>query len=688
MVTVLKHGLAIKIQLFGFNNLAEVYLMKWKTLIICTLAISTLTACEDSAVIAVDKSSDQYGFSAATETTAKINRQVLADLPFHNKQDFDDATKGFIATDESLSITNSRDEIIWRPDDYAFIDGEAPASANPSLWRQAKLNNINGLFKVSERIYQIRGYDLANMSFIEGDTGWIVVDPLTAGETAAKGMALVRKHLGDKPITGIIFTHSHIDHFGGVLGIISSAEIAERNIPVVAPIGFIEEATSENVIAGNAMMRRSTFSYGKNLPRTPRGHIGSGLGKAPAYGTTSILEPNYTVDTTGQELTVDGIDFIFQNASGSEAPSELTFYLPQLKTYCGAEMLSRNMHNIYTLRGAKVRDAVKWAGFINEAMGIAANADNYFASHHWPMWGNEQILEYLEKQRDMYKYIHDQTMRLANMGLTPNEIAEEIEMPASLQQQFYNRGYYGTLKHNAKAVYQHYYGWYDGNPANLDALPQIDAGVKYVALMGGGDAVVEAAQIAYDNGEYRWVAQLLNHLVFAEPGNKSARGLLAIAYDQLGYQAESGVWRDVYLNAALELRNGAPEKGMNMADAKGVITQTPVSKFFDAMSVRLNGMKADGVEKIINIRITDLNESHVLRIKNSVFHHTMQAANSEANASIAISHSLLTDMLTGGAGVKDVLTSDELDIDGSTIDLIQFFSLFEQPATTFNIVTP
>jgi alkyl sulfatase BDS1-like metallo-beta-lactamase superfamily hydrolase len=663
--------------------------MNWKAPLFSTLIASALIACTDSTEVPVDQSSDQYGFSAATETTTKTNKEVLAKLPFHNKQDFDDAIKGFIATDEALSITNARGEVIWRPDEYGFITGDAPASANPSLGRQEKLNNINGLFKVSDRVYQIRGYDLANMSILEGDTGWIVVDPLTTRETAAKGLALVRQHLGDKPITGVIFTHSHVDHFGGALGVISKAEIAEGNIPIVAPIGFIEEATSENVIAGNAMTRRSTFSYGKNLPRSERAHIGSGLGKAPAFGgTTGIVVPNYTVDRTGQKLNIDGIDFIFQNASGSEAPSELTFYLPQLKTYCGAEVLSRNMHNIYTLRGAKVRDAVKWASFINEAMSMAADADNYFASHHWPMWGNTEIIGYMEKQRDMYKYIHDQTMRLANQGLTPNEIAEEIEMPASLRQQFYNRDYYGTLKHNSKAVYQYYYGWYDGNPANLDALPPADAGEKYIELMGGADNVVQAAQSAFDNGEYRWVAQLLNHLVFSDPKNNSAKALLAKAYDQLGYQSESGVWRDVYLTASQELRTGAPEKGMNLADAKDFIIQTPVDKFFDAMSVRLNGMKADGVEKVINIRITDLNENHVLRIKNSVFHHTTGTVNTEANASIAISHSLLTDMLTGGAGIKDVLTSDELEVEGSTIDLIQFFSLFEAPETTFNIVTP
>jgi alkyl sulfatase BDS1-like metallo-beta-lactamase superfamily hydrolase len=663
--------------------------MKWKTPIISALAISTLIACEDSAVIPVDKNSDEHGFSAPTETTARANQQVLDDLPFHNKQDFEDAIKGFIATDEKLAIKNSRDEVIWRPGDYTFIDGDAPASANPSLWRQEKLNNINGLFKVSERIYQIRGYDLANMSVIEGDTGWIVVDPLTTRETAAQGLALVRQHLGDKPITGVIFTHSHVDHFGGALGVISKAEIAEGNIPIVAPIGFIEEATSENVIAGNAMTRRSTFSYGKNLPRSERGHIGSGLGKAPAFGgTTGIVVPNYTVDRTGQELNIDGINFIFQNASGSEAPSELTFYLPQLKTYCGAEVLSRNMHNIYTLRGAKVRDAVKWANFINEAMSMAADADNYFASHHWPMWGNTEIIGYMEKQRDMYKYIHDQTMRLANEGLTPNEIAEEIEMPDSLRQQFYNRDYYGTLKHNSKAVYQHYYGWYDGNPANLDALTPIDAGTKYIELMGGADKVIQAAQSAFDNGEYRWVAQLLNHLVFSDPKNQSAKALLAKAYDQLGYQAESGVWRDVYLTASQELRTGAPEKGMDLADAKDFIIQTPVDKFFDAMSVRLNGMKADGVEKVINVRISDLNEDYVLRIKNSVFHHTMGQADPNANASISISHSLLMNMLTGSVGIKDILTSDELSIEGSKIDLVRFFSLFEAPKTTFNIITP
>lgn len=652
------------------------------------LLLVMLSACGNNSSTPVDVSADLNGNTAPTDFTTQANARILDELPFHDKRDFDDAMKGLIATDQNLDVKNQRGETIWELESYGFIKGEAPASVNPSLWRQAKLNNINGLFKVSDRIYQVRGYDLANMSIIQGDTGWIIIDPLTNRDTSAKALALVNKHLGNKPVTGVILTHSHVDHFGGVLGVVSKSEVDASNIPVIAPEGFVLEATSENVIAGNAMTRRSTFSYGKNLPRSERGHIGSGLGKGPAYGFTGIMLPNITIDSTPQNLTIDGVEFVFQNASGSEAPSELTFYLPQLNAYCGAEVLSRNMHNIYTLRGAKVRDAVKWAGFIDQAIDLFGTADTYFASHHWPMWGNADIVEYMEKQRDMYKYIHDQTLRMANEGLTSREIAEQITMPDSLRKVFYNRDYYGTLKHNAKAVYQHYFGWYDGNPANLDSLPPTEAGGKYVKLMGGADVVIAKAQEAHDKGEYRWVAELLNHLVFAEPNNSGAKSLLANTYDQLAYQSESGVWRDVYLNAALELRNGAPKKGSNISDAKDFVLQTPVSSFFDAMSVRLNGIEAEGKQYIINIHVTDLGEKYVLKLKNAVLHHKQTELNPKANAGIAISHDLLVDLLIGDAGIKELVGSDQLETQGSTLDLIRFFALLETPKTTFNVVTP
>jgi alkyl sulfatase BDS1-like metallo-beta-lactamase superfamily hydrolase len=651
------------------------------------LLISLLTASCDQP-LPHEAGADANGHTAPTAATIAANRAVLDTLDLTDEQDFADATRGWIASEPDLRITTADGETIWDLSANAFIDGEAPDSVNPSLWRQARLNNIHGLFKVTEGVYQLRGYDLSNMTLIEGETGWIVVDPLTVRETAAAAFAFARQHLGERPIVAIIFTHSHIDHFGGVLGVLSSDAVLAGNVRMIAPQGFMEEATSENIIAGAAMGRRAMFMYGKQLARSERGHVDSGLGISPAFGNFGLLAPTEIIDHTPQTLNIDGLEFVFQNAPGSEAPAELTFYLPHVRAFNGAEVTSHNLHNLYTLRGAKVRDALLWSHYIDESLTLFGEAEVYLASHHWPIWGQQRIHEFLTVQRDTYKYIHDQTVRLFNEGSTPGEIAELLELPQSLQRDFHNRGYYGTLRHNARAVYQNYLGWYDGNPAHLDPLPPAVAGPRYVELAGGADALIRAARAAYNEGDYRWAAELLNHLVFANPANGEARGLLAACYDQMGYQAESGPWRDEYLSAALELRQGAPEQGLNLATMEDVLRQTPVERFFDAMAVRLNGPDAEGVTLSVNFVFTDLGESHLLDIGNSVLHHHPSGADTPADATLALSHEMFLAMLTGRAGLKELLLSDEIGLEGSRLDLLKFFSLFDQPNGRFDIVTP
>jgi alkyl sulfatase BDS1-like metallo-beta-lactamase superfamily hydrolase len=660
--------------------------MKYKSILSLFGAITLLSACSNREAPLAD--TDEYGSTPATQITTTLNQQVLEELPFSNRQDFEEAQRGLIASAESLKIPGRDGKLAWDQTAYEFITGDAPPSVNPSLWRQAQLNNIHGLFKVTEGIYQLRGFDLANMTIIEGDTGWIIVDPLTSEETASKALSFAREHLGTKPVSGIIFTHSHVDHFGGALGIVSASQVEAEGIRIIAPLGFMDESISENILAGPTMMRRSDYMYGLPLPKTDRGHIDTGLGKAPAEGTVGILTPTDIVDHSGQRMTIDGVEFVFQNVSGSEAPAEFTFYLPAHKAFCGAELLSRNMHNLYTLRGAKVRDALAWSGFIDEARTLFADADIYFASHHWPIWGAQRIAEFMEVQSDTYKYIHDQTLRLAYHGYTPIEIIDELRLPDSLQKTFSNRGYYGTVRHNSRAVYQAYFGWYDGNPANLNPLAPVNAGKNYVAAMGGADNVLKMARASFDKGDYRWVAQLLNHLVFAEPGNRAAKALLARDYDQLGYQAESGPWRDVYLTGAYELRHGKAARGRDISAGRDMVRHSPRSNFFDVMAAQLNGPKAEGLEMTINFTFTDLGETHVLRLKNSVLHHKLGEADVNANATLNITHDMFLDMALGTANIKDMIFSDQLSIEGSKIDLARFFALQDKAGENFAIIQP
>ena len=642
------------------------------------------------------------GHTAPTVSTAEINQLILGQRPFDNRDDFENARRGLIAQDPELVIDHLEGGEVWNMRDYAFIDSDgenAPASVNPSLWRQAALNNIHGLFEVTGGLYQVRGYDLANMSIIESDTGWILVDPLTARETASKAFLFAREHLGEKPVRAILFTHSHIDHFGGVQGILQHLSDDEKaNLRIIAPAGFEEEATSENIIAGPAMTRRAMFMYGKRLGRDERGHVGTGLGKGPAFGTFGFAPPTELISETGTELTVDGVPMVFQIVSGSEAPAEFTFYLPEHRAFCGAELVSRNLHNLYTLRGAKVRDARLWSAFIDEARIRFAEAEVYFGSHHWPLWGQQNIQDFLAKQRDTYKYIHDQTVRLMNRGATPREIAEQVQLPPALNEDFHNQGYYGTVSHNAKAVYQYYMGWYTGNPAQLNPLPEPDSATRYVEMMGGVDTVLEKARQQFvaaadmaaveARDTYRWLAELLNQVVFADPGNDEAKQLLADVYDQLGYQAESAPWRDVYLTGAYELRHGAPEEGLKPAMMREVLLNTPVARFFDSMAVRLKAEDAEGEHLSVKITFTDLEESYLLTLQNSVLHNRLTSTETPADATLRLTRPMFVDLLVGRAGLKELLFSDDISFEGSRLDLIRFFSMLDKPEGRFNIVTP
>ncbi|HTK98688.1 MAG TPA: alkyl sulfatase dimerization domain-containing protein [Pseudomonadales bacterium] len=631
-------------------------------------------------------SADANGHVEATRFTSEANAAVGGALSLADQADFDAASKGFVAKDDPLVVETRDGRVVWNAPAYAFVDGDAPFSVNPSLWRQAKLNGIYGLFKVTDDIYQVRGYDISNMSVIESPNGRILVDPLTSTETAAAALALVNRSLGERPILAVVFTHSHVDHFGGIAAVVDAEAVRSGKTLVIAPSGFMKEALSENVLAGAVMGRRAQYMYGNNLSRDARGHVDTGLGKAPAVGGLSIVAPTVSIDHTGQELDVDGVRFVFQYVPDSEAPAELTFFLPRLKAFCGAEIVSHTLHNLYTLRGAKVRDASKWSGYIDEAIDLfGGDTEVVFNSHHWPVWGNAQVLDYLKKQRDMYAFIHDQTLHLASAGLTPRQIAETIRLPASLENTFADRGYYGTLKHNAKAVYQFYFGWFDGNPANLDPLPPPELGKRYVDAIGGPAKVLAVAQAAYDTGDYRWAATLLDNLVFAEPQDSAAKELLARTYDQLGYRAESGPWRDFYLTGAQELRHGVDSASPGLG---GLLASVPIESILAAMATQIDGAAADGKHIMVNVTFTDLQRSFVLELDNSVLHHKEMQPAKNADVTVRLTKAFWLSFLSKQASVKDLVFSDALDIDGDRLALVSLLKLVQPATPGFPIVTP
>ncbi|WJN58307.1 alkyl sulfatase dimerization domain-containing protein [Pseudomonas sp. SO81] len=626
----------------------------------------------------------------ASEITRERNQAWLQRLPFSDRADFDNARRGLIEPFGGV-VENAEGQPVWNRMAYNFLDGnDAPASVNPSLWRIAQLNNIAGLFEVRERVYQIRGMDLSNMTIIEGDSGLILIDPLISTETARAGLELYYKHRPRKPVLAVIYSHSHVDHFGGVRGVIDEADVKAGKVQVIAPEGFYEHAVSENVLAGPAMMRRAQYMYGSLLPRDERGQVDAGLGKGtPSNATVTLIAPNVLIAQPVETRSIDGVEIEFQLTPGTEAPAEMNMYFPQFKTLCMAENATHTQHNVLTLRGALVRDSKVWAHYLDDAlMRYGDKAEVLFAQHHWPTWGGNEIRDYLADQRDMYAFLDSQTLRLINQGLTPTEIAAQLQsLPPRLAGKWYSRDYYGSLSHNVRAVYQRYMGFYDGNPANLDPLPPEDAGRRYVAAMGGADAVLQNARQAFAAGDYRWAAQLLNHLVFAEPDNASARELQADTLEQLGYQSENATWRNVYLSGALELRQGVAEARARNGAPDMIRALTP-SMFFDYLAVRIDAMKAADEDLLINWRFSDLDEDYALTLRNGVLTQRKGARHAQADVDLSMTKALLDRIALKETGFLKEATIGGIEFESGRLKLLKLLGGLDEPNPQFNLVTP
>ncbi|MGN6220831.1 MAG: alkyl/aryl-sulfatase [Microbacterium sp.] len=608
--------------------------------------------------------------------------RVLASLPFDDVDDFAASDRGFIGTLDDPQIRNSAGDVVWDASTYDFIDGDAPDSVNPSLWRQSKLVAKHGLFEVVEGLYQVRGLDLSVMSFVEGDTGVIVIDPLISKETATAAVELYRRHRGDRPVTAVIFTHSHIDHFGGVLGVISLDDVTAGRVEVLAPEGFLEHSVAENVYAGVAMGRRAGYMYGAALARGPRGAVGAGLGQTTSTGEATILPPSLEITTTGEKHTFDGVEFEFQMAPGTEAPSEMHFYIPRYRALCMAENATHTLHNVLTLRGAVVRDPHVWSRYLTEAIErFGGEAEVIFTSHHWPTWGNAEVNRFLGIQRDLYGYLHDQTLRLLNQGYNGAEIAEMIQMPPALEASWSTRGYYGSVSHNVKAIYQRYMGWFDGNPARLWPHPPKPLAERYVAAIGGVDRVVELAQGAFDTGDYRWAATLLDHAVFADEEHAAARTLYADTLEQLAYGAENGTWRNFFLSGATELREGnfgTPTQ----TNAPLILAQLTPEQLFDAVAIRVNGPKAWDLSLDIDVTLSDLGRSFHLSLRNGVLVYVER----EPAASTPLGLTLTKPRLIRLAGGD--IESQGIEVRGDIAVLHQLLTVLDQGDPNFAIVTP
>lgn len=615
---------------------------------------------------------------------------MLNALPFSDTRDFDDAARGFLGTIESATITNPQGRTVWSLEPYGFLAAEqAPPTVNPSLWRQSRLNMQHGLFEVVPGVYQVRGLDIANMTLIEGDSGVIVVDTLTSIEGARAALDLYFKHRGTRPVAAIVFTHTHTDHWGGARGVLEDDALATGSVPIIAPNLFMEHAVSENIIAGPAMLRRAQYQFGPLLAKGVRGQVDCGLGKSMAAGSVALLRPTDLIMATGDTRVIDGVAFEFQMAPNSEAPAEMHFFVPRYKLLNLAENCTHNFHNLLPFRGADVRDALAWSKYLGEALQLwDGKAEAMCGQHHWPVWGRERIGTMIRQQRDLYKFAHDQTLRLMNHGLTPSEISETIKLPASLEGAWHGRGYYGHIRHNVKAIYQKYLGWYDANPANLDPLPPVESGKKFVEYMGGADAILGRARKDFDKGEFRFVAQALSHLVFAEPDNKAARSLLADTFEQLGYLAESATWRNAYLFGAQELRQGMVKVATRPPMALETVAALRTEQLWDMLGVRVNGPKAEGKHIVLNWVFTDTRETYAMTLENSALTYMAGAQAPNADATITLSRDTLNRIIVKLTTFPDAAQAGQIAVTGNASKLEELMGLMDEFPRVFEIVEP
>lgn len=630
----------------------------------------------------------------ATRATLDYNALYRNGLPFDDVQDFKDAHRGLLAAlPDPAIIKNAEGTPVWDLSVYQFLGtsetDDAPDTVNPSLWRMAKLNMIHGLFEVVDGIYQARGYDLSVMSIIRTDTGYIVIDPLVSSETArAVWKELVIPKLGDKPIVAVIYTHSHVDHYGGVRGLVNQADIDAGKVKIVAPEDFTKAAVGENIIAGTAMSRRASYMYGNLLSRGPVGQVDGGLGKTTSTGEIGLALPTDWATETGQKITIDGVELQVLMAPESEAPSEFMFYIPKYKAFCAAEDACHTLHNLYTLRGAKVRDGLLWSKYLQQSIDMFGDeTEVLFTSHHWPTWGNDRVVAHLRSQRDLFRFIHDQVMRMANSGMTPKEIGEVIRLPQGLATTWACRSYYGTVYHDAVAQYNLRLGFFDGVPATLHQLPPTEAGKRYVDFMGGADNVLRQAKESFEQGDYRWVAEVVNHVVFADANNVAAKQLLADTYEQLGYQAESGPWRNFYLTGARELREGVTELPVPNTASPDTIKAMPIDMFFDFLGVRLNGDRAAGKTIEISMELTDTNEKYVVGVENSAIHYSKDRSAPSADVSIVTTREALNDVMLGVSTMEKQVVEGKAKLTGDPKKLSEFVGLLDNFNFWFNIVT-